>query len=68
MAKPKKSKPIKQSRKKAYATGYLTGRSHYRQLKDSNRITVRGSARRGYRRGLKDAHYEAEQRRRLKNE
>lgn len=59
-------KPLKTSRKKAYAKGYLTGRDHYRQINDSDHITVRGSARRGYRKGLSDAHFEAKQRKQLK--
>ena len=62
---PDYSKPKKKlgpSRKKAYARAYLTGRDHYRQFEDSDRMTVRGSARCGYRKGLKDAHFEAKQR------
>lgn len=59
-------KTIKTSRKKAYAKGYLTGRDHYKQINESDHITVRGSARRGYKRGLSDAHREAKQRKILK--
>lgn len=58
--------PIKHSKKVAYAKGYFTGKDHYRQLKDSSKITVRGSAKRGYRRGLHDAHFEYKQRQQIK--
>lgn len=57
---------VKQSRKKAYARAYFTGRDHYRQFSDASKITVRGSARRGYRRGLQDAHFEHKQRQQIK--
>lgn len=60
------AKQIRLSRRKAYAKGYLTGRDHYRQIEDSSRFTVRGSARRGYRKGLADAHREYKQRKILK--
>lgn len=61
-------KQIKKSRKAAYARAYLTGRDHYKHLQHSDHISVRGSAKRGYRRGLKDAHFEAKQRRRYNGE
>lgn len=67
MADKETRKRIKTNRKKAYARAYLTGRAHYSQFGDSDRTTVRCSAKRGYRKGLKDAHYEAKQRNLLKN-
>lgn len=66
MADKETRKRIRTNRQKAYAKAYVTGRDHYRQLGDSDRITVRGSARLGYKKGLKDAHFEAKQRSRLK--
>ena len=57
---------VKQSRKKAYAKAYFTGKDHYRQFSDAGKCTVRGSARRGYRRGLQDAHFEHKQRQQIK--
>lgn len=66
MAEYKQRKKLGPSRKKAYARAYLTGKDHYRQFEDSKHMTVRGSARCGYRKGLKDAHFEAKQRAALK--
>ena len=62
MADKETRKRVKMSRKKAYAKAYLTGRAHYKQFSDSEKITVRCSAKRGYRKGLKDANFEAKQR------
>lgn len=54
------------SKREAYARAYFTGKDHYKQNKDSVRMTVRGAARRGYRKGMSDAHFEAKQRQRIK--
>jgi hypothetical protein len=59
------NKKIGPSRKQAYARAYLTGKNHYRQFPDSDHMTVRGAAKFGYRKGLKDAHFEAKQRKLL---
>lgn len=55
----------RKSKRKAYATAYFTGKAHYRDFSDSNKLAVRGSAKRGYRRGLRDAHFEYKQRQRM---
>ena len=54
------------SKREAYARGYFAGKDHYKQNKDSDHVTVRGSAKRGYRRGLHDAHFEYKQRQQIK--
>lgn len=63
----KNNKNLKESRRKAFARGYFTGKDHYKQNEDSDRMTVRGAARRGYRKGMNDAHFEAKQRQKLKS-
>lgn len=57
----------RESKKKAFAKGYFTGRNHYEQLPDSGHGGVRRAARRGYRKGLRDRHFQAKQERLLKN-
>lgn len=54
------------SKREAYARGYFTGKDHYKQNKDSDHMAVRGAARRGYRKGMSDAHFEAKQRQRIR--
>lgn len=66
MADKETRKRVKMNRKKAYARAYVTGRDHYRQFGDADRISVRCSAKRGYKKGLQDANFEAKQRSRLK--
>lgn len=66
MADKETRKRVKMSRKKAYAKAYLTGRDHYKQFGDADKTSVRCSARRGYRKGLRDANFEAKQRSQLK--
>ena len=52
----------KQSKKVAFAKGYLTGVDHALNLKDMDHSSVRGSARRGYRKGIKHGTYQVRQR------
>ena len=58
---------IRNSRKRAYAKGYLTGLQHGRTMTDSRYYGVRYSARRGYRKGLNTAHFENKQRQTYRN-
>ncbi len=60
------AKQYKQSRRTAYARAYFTGKDHYKKNRDSDRCSVRGAARRGYRKGMSDAHFEHKQRQRIK--
>ena len=52
---------IKTSKKRAYAKGYLAGIDHSRQLSNIHKLTVSGSAKRGYSKGLKHGTYQKKQ-------
>lgn len=54
------------SQRIAFAKGYAAGRNHYDQLNDSGLYRVRYAARRGYKKGLKDRHYQTKQEQYLK--
>lgn len=51
-----------QSKRSAFAKGYLTGLDHAKTTKDVNRFSVSYAARSGYRKGINHGRYQIKQR------
>lgn len=52
----------KESKKKAFARGYVTGLDHAKTLKDAHHRPVGEAAKRGYSKGMKHGRYIIKQR------